>query len=140
MWPQPGPTPSSPTHHLHTHEARVRLAFALGRDFLHAHVTALVDAAYIVTDGVILHEPSHTIDHAVGFGLCLSRLHPVGQLRATVLFSVVADAETLTDADLATWRRIREVGDLLPCLEDWLITDGRVVRSMANTTGTEPWR
>ena len=138
MWPQPGPAPSSPTH-LHTHDARVRLALALARDFPHAHVAALVDPDYAVTDGVILHEPAHTIDHAVGFGLCLTRLHPVGQLAATVLFSVVNAAEPLRDADLATWRRIREVADLLPVLEDWLITDGRVVWSMANTTGTERW-
>lgn len=139
MWPQPGPAPSSPTHRLHTHDARVRLALALARDFAHAHVAALVDPDYAVTDGVILHEPGHTIDHAVGFGLCLSRLHPAGHLTATVLFSVVADAEPLRDADLATWRRIREVADLLPSLADWMITDGRVVWSMANTTGTERW-
>lgn len=139
MWPRPGPAPSSPTHRLHTHDARVRLALALARDFPHAHVAALLDAEQVVTDGVILHEPAHTIDHAVGFGLCLSRLHPIGHLTATVLFSVVADAEPLRDADLATWRRIRAVADLLPCLADWLITDGSVVWSMANTTGTEHW-
>lgn len=139
MWPQPGPAPSSPTHRLHTHHARVRLALSLARDFTHAHVAALVDADYAITDGVILHEPAHTIDHAVGFSLCLSRLHPAGHLTATVLFSVVADAEPLRDADLATWRRIREVADLLPTLADWLITDGHVVWSMANTTGTERW-
>ena len=135
MWPHPGPAPSSPTHRLVDHRARVRLALALARDFPHAHVAALLDADHAVTDGVILHEPAHTIDHAVGFGLCLSRLHPVGQLTATVLFSVVAEAEPLRDADVASWRRIRAVADLLPSLRDWLITDGRVVWSMASTAG-----
>ena len=139
MWPHPGPTPSSPTHRLANHDARVRLALALARDFPHAHVAALLDNDLAVTDGVILHEPAHTIDHAVGFGLCLTRLHPAGHLAGIVLFSVVADADPLRDADLATWRRIRAVADLLPALHDWLITDGRVVWSMAATTGTAPW-
>lgn len=139
MWPEPDPAPSSFNHHLWTHDARVRLAFALARDFPHAHVAALLDTDAAVADGVILHDPAHTIDHAVGFGLCLSRLHPEGHLTGTVLFSVVADAEPLRDADLATWRRIRDVAAMLPPLADWLITDGDVVWSMANTTGTECW-
>ncbi|MEM7285716.1 MAG: hypothetical protein AAF480_05140 [Actinomycetota bacterium] len=139
MWPQPGPAPSSPSHRLHTHHARVRLALALARDFPHAHVAALLDPDSTVTDGVILHEAAHTVDHAVGFALCLARLHPEDHVTGTVLFSVVGDAEPLRDADLATWRRIRDVGELLPGLRDWLITDGRVVWSMADTTGTERW-
>lgn len=125
----------------------IRLALVLATDFVHAHVVALTDAEGVVRDGVVLTDPDHTIDHAVGYAMALAggagsreRLPPqrsggIAALPASpilTLFSVVPIGD-VDRPDDAAWRRICTAVTPLIC-RDWLITDGCEVRSLAVAT------
>lgn len=128
------PLSATPTR-LDSYPAAVALALMLAADFDHAHVVALTDTDHTVIDGVILHEPAHGIDHAVGFGLCLARLHEPVSASGAIFYSIGTNgADQTRPVDAVTWRRMREIFAGLPVVRDWFITDGVAVRSMALTT------
>lgn len=140
MWTEPpgDPVVAATAHRLDDFAQCADLALALAHDFDHAHVAALVELNGIVVDGVVLSDPSHTIDHAVGYALALERIYRLPVIGDVIFISVVADdADRLREAHVASWRRICDVFTDWPEARDWIITDGTTLRSMAISTGSD---
>lgn len=114
----------------------VNLALVLAGDFDHVHVAALTGLDGHVTDGIILSEPWHTIDHAVGYALCLVRSQPDTHADLTLITVAATGAKKVRDVDVRTWRRSLDAAAGQIRCRDWILTDGRSLRSMAVTTGS----
>lgn len=141
--PAAPPTPPTPpeAHCLALFADCVNLALVLADDFDHVHVAALTDRDGHVADGVLLSEPWHTIDHAVGYALCIARSDADSYADLTLISVGTQGAESVRDVDVKTWRRtLDSARDHIRC-RDWILTDGSTLRSMAATTGSgNTWR
>lgn len=114
----------------------VNLALVLASDFDHVHVTALTGLDGHVTDGIILSEPWHTIDHALGYALCRVRSQPDAHAALTLITVAANGADQARDVDVRTWRRTLDAAAGQIRCRDWILTDDSALRSMAVTTGS----
>ncbi|MGI9624961.1 MAG: hypothetical protein ACR2PK_19190 [Acidimicrobiales bacterium] len=122
------------TYRLDSDEALTRLAENLAYDFDDVHALALTDANGLVLDGVLLSDPAHTIDHTIGFALCLALSLDVETLCATFVSVVPASTVSSTNAYTRSWRTMNDVLSAAVHVRDWIITDGASIHSMTEVS------
>ncbi len=121
---------------LATQDQCLGFAHNLGIDFEQAHVAALTGAGGLVLDGIVLTDPSHRPDHAVGFALCLALEQraqaELDEVLDLTLFSVLPrlGAEPARPVQ-AAHRRAETIFDGLARVRDWIVTDGSATHSLA---------
>lgn len=117
----------------------VALAFDLAERLDRAHLAALSDGRTLLEATAFTH-PQHSLDHAFGWSLAFAHLSGVDRPVMT-LFSVVdRDVAEVRERDLAAFRRYSHLGEPWIEVRDWLITDGREVRSLGvSAMGPTAW-
>lgn len=113
-------------------------AFELADQFRQAHAGATLDEEGALLDMIVLARRDHTIRDVLKWARLAAAADD--DVARVLLFSVRDEVLDVREADLAAFRdAVADLAGRGVELADWMLCDGKHVRSLAITTGLETW-